>query len=97
MRKTEDELSSFEWDETKRTLNLEKHGLDFEDAILALQKPRLEFSSNRDGEIRTLAICPDTNKLIAVVYTMRGKNCRIISVRAARKNEQELYDDSYRR
>ncbi|WP_230059549.1 MULTISPECIES: BrnT family toxin [Agrobacterium] len=30
-------------------------------------------------------------RLIAVVYTMRGETCRIISVRAARKNEQQLY------
>ncbi len=85
------EFSSFEWDENKRQTNIRKHGIDFEDAILALGEPHIEFRSDRDGEVRTVAICPDSSKLIAVVYTMRGDICRIISARAARKNEQRAY------
>ncbi|KAB1089471.1 BrnT family toxin [Neorhizobium galegae] len=42
-------------------------------------------------------MCPDTHRLIAVVYTMRGEKCRIISARAARQNEQRLYYDRYPR
>ncbi|MCQ1855624.1 BrnT family toxin [Neorhizobium galegae] len=34
---------------------------------------------------------------MAVVYTMRGEKCRIISARAARQNEQRLYCDCYPR
>jgi uncharacterized DUF497 family protein len=43
-----------------------------------------EFSSfewdeeKRRGEVRALAICPESQRLI-VVYTMRGETCRIIS------------------
>lgn len=91
------ELTTFEWDDNKRAANLRKHGIDFEDAILALQRPRLEFPSDRSGETRVLAICPDTSRLIAVIYTMRDETCRIISVRVARKNEQRLYNDHYPR
>ncbi|MBW8285529.1 MAG: BrnT family toxin [Rhizobium sp.] len=84
-------FATFEWDENKRHANLLKHGIDFIRAASALQQPHVKIMSNRDGEARILAICPDTQKLIAVVYTMRGEACRIISARAARKNEQRAY------
>lgn len=84
-------FAAFEWDEQKRRINLMKHQIDFPRAAAALQKPHLKMTSNRNGEARTLAICPDTQKIIAVAYTMRGDACRIISARAARKNEQRAY------
>lgn len=45
---------NYEWDEAKRQENLRKHGVDFADAIAALEDP---FSLTRDdptavGEIR---------------------------------------------
>ncbi|WP_159948500.1 BrnT family toxin [Rhizobium sp. 18065] len=86
---------AFDWDEAKRRSNLEKHGIDFLRAVVALGGSRLELKSDRNGEARTLAICPDTSKLIAVVYTMRGTRCRIISARAARDNEQRAYRQLY--
>jgi uncharacterized DUF497 family protein len=89
------ELVSFEWDEKKRRGNIANHGIDFEDAALALQQPRLEVRSDRNGEVRTLAICQDTNRLIAIIYTMRDGNCRIISARATRQHEQQLYNERY--
>lgn len=95
MREEQNSFSRFEWDEPKRLSNLAKHGIDFEDALLALQQPHVKMPSNKNGEARTLAICPDTHRLIAVVYTMRGDICRIISARAARKNEQRIYHQSF--
>ena len=92
-----DAFSSFDWDEGKRKTNILKHGIDFEDAVLALHRPRIEFRSDRNGEVRTVAICPDSERLIAVIYTMRGEACRIISARAARKNEQREYYARYPR
>ncbi|MCC2610607.1 BrnT family toxin [Neorhizobium sp. Rsf11] len=76
---------------------LKKHQIDFEDVVFALQELRLELRSDRNGEVRILAICPNTERLIAVVYTMRGEKCRIISARAARQNEQRLYYHRYPR
>jgi uncharacterized DUF497 family protein len=95
MREEQSYFSSFEWDELKREANLAKHGIDFPRAASALNGPRLDKPSERNGEIRTLAICPLTDRLIAVVYTMRGDICRIISARAARKNEQRAYRQIY--
>ncbi|MGG7519574.1 BrnT family toxin, partial [Allorhizobium undicola] len=74
-----------------RNINLNKHGIDFVRAAAALQRPHIRFESHKNGEARILAICPDILKLIAVVYTMRGETCRIISARAARENEQNAY------
>ncbi len=86
----------FDWDENKRRLNVLKHGIDFIDAANALRTgPRLDIESCRNGELRTLSICPDTLKLIAVVFTMRGDLCRIISARTARKDEQRKYRQIY--
>lgn len=82
----------FQWDEVKRASNRLKHGVDFEDAMLALSGRRLEHMSLRNGEERFLAICEAANRVLAVVYTMRGASCRIISARIASADEREDYD-----
>jgi uncharacterized protein len=49
-------------------------------------------STSRDyGEDRFIAIGVVEGRELAVVYTMRGDVCRIISVRRARENEREAY------
>jgi hypothetical protein len=41
------------WDEAKRKINLEKHGLDFADAYLVYDNPdKITFQSTRKGEDR---------------------------------------------
>lgn len=85
------EISDFEWDEGKRLRTLDERHIDFTDAANALLLPHLEQPSNRNDEVRTLAICQTSKRVIAAVYTMRSSVCRIISVRPARKNEQATY------
>ncbi|RJG44370.1 BrnT family toxin [Mesorhizobium sp. DCY119] len=85
------EFSGFEWNLGKEQSNIQKHGIDFDEAAIALSQPHIEVRSDRDGEVRTLAICPASGRIIAVIYTMRGEKCRIISARAARKDEQRAY------
>ncbi|HEX5933380.1 MAG TPA: BrnT family toxin [Pseudorhizobium sp.] len=82
---------AFEWDEAKRSANIEKHGIDFFAASAALLRPHAEIRSDRNGEVRLLAVCPAASGLITVIYTMRGESCRIISARAAHINEQRTY------
>lgn len=39
-------MQVFEWDETKRTLNLDKHGVDFVDAVEVFHDPnRIELET----------------------------------------------------
>lgn len=43
----------YTWHESKRETNLEKHGLDFNDADLVIQSPfRLDIETFRNGERR---------------------------------------------
>jgi uncharacterized protein len=81
----------FEWDHRKRFINLNKHGIDFEDVVLALDENAYIFRSAYREEERWIAVCQDDERLITVVFTMRGKACRIISARVARHNERRKY------
>jgi len=83
-----------EWDPAKEARNLEKHGLSFVARAQALASgPTFECQSHRGSEPRWVAVGmhPATRRVIAVVYTIREGRYRIISVRRARKDEEEGY------
>jgi uncharacterized protein len=85
----------FVWDETKRRSNLEKHGLDFKDAHLVYDDPdKLTYESDRPGERRLLdpAVAVVKGRLLALIYTERGEAVRVISFRAASREEREQYE-----
>jgi hypothetical protein len=84
----------FEWDPAKGAENLEKHGISFVAAARTLESGMtFEFQSDRGGESRRVAIGthPATQKVIAIVFTMREGRYRIISARRAREHEEEKY------
>ncbi len=81
-------MKNFEWDENKRKLNLEKHGIDFIDAIEIFDEPdRIERLSHRKGEERIQTIGMVYDVVISLAYIVRQDKKRVISVRRARKNE----------
>jgi uncharacterized DUF497 family protein len=86
-------MDSFEWDDDKNNLNIKKHGIDFEDAISIFLGFMLEHEDDRFdyGEVRILALGEVGGTVIAVVYTMRGESCRLISARKAKRNERDAY------
>jgi uncharacterized protein len=84
----------YEWDKGKAAENLRKHGVDFADAIEALEDPnRLEEIDTRFAydEERILIIGMAHGRVLFAVATFRGEKCRIISVRKATKHEQGRY------
>ena len=84
----------FEWDAKKRQDNIKKHGVDFTEAIQVFRDPlRIEALDDRwiDQEDRWLVIGITSLGVLFVVYTIRGKTCRIISARRATKNERRDY------
>jgi uncharacterized DUF497 family protein len=85
--------SQYEWDENKRTANLEKHGIDFLDAIEAFTDPQgYVYRSRREQkEVRLVAVGLVRGALAAVIFTERGERVRIISARAARRSERQQY------
>lgn len=81
----------FEWDESKRQLNLAKHLIDFQDAKRIFDGPVFEKIEIRHGEERTFAIGLMEDIEIVVVYVMRGKRQRLISARRAHRDERQDY------
>ena len=83
----------FEWDENKRHINIEKHGIDFVDAKELWLGEVIEITSPQTshGEMRILAVGVINEMCITVVYTWRGSKRRLISARRARNYEQEHY------
>ena len=83
----------FEWDEGKRQSNLEKHGVDFADAVLVLADAPLIFEDTRRnyGEQRCLALGELYGLLFSVAFTIRDGAFRIISARRANDRERRLY------
>ena len=86
----------FEWDEEKREINIQKHGIDFLQAKEIWLHPVLEMRSKQDhGEDRYIAIGKTEGVTIAVIYTWRDQARRLISARKARKNEQKGYENKF--
>ncbi|MBT8441974.1 MAG: BrnT family toxin [Gammaproteobacteria bacterium] len=85
----------FEWDEEKRTRNLQKHGIDFVDAKEVWTRYHFELPSRQSthGEDRRLAIGELDGRIVTVVFTLRGDTRRLISARYARRKEKEAYAD----
>ncbi|WP_420244609.1 BrnT family toxin [Roseiterribacter gracilis] len=83
----------FDWDDDKRVLNLEKHKIDFFDAISIFRARTLDRSSNRNAEARVVSIGRMRERVIAVVWTQREGVRRIISARVARHEEVKDYEN----
>jgi hypothetical protein len=84
----------FEWDLRKAADNVRKHGVAFETARLAFNDMFSVHRADRDhslGEQRFLLLGEAAGQLLAVAYTERGENVRIISARQASKAERSLY------
>jgi uncharacterized protein len=81
----------FEWDERKRFTNLEKHGLDFLDAIIVFENPHVVVPSTNSDEPRFLAIGMLQGRFVTVIYTLRSETIRIISFRRSHHEERRKY------
>ncbi|MBM3932692.1 MAG: BrnT family toxin [SAR202 cluster bacterium] len=73
-----------------------KHGVDFAGAAAIFDGPITRRVDNRldYGEKRYVATGAAGTAILAVVYTMRGDICRIISARKAHGDERQRYQDA---
>jgi uncharacterized DUF497 family protein len=86
----------YEWDEAKRTANLEKHGLDFADADLVLESEYvLIVNSPRNGQPRQQALAYVFGALavLSVAFVPGQDRYRIISFRPAQRKERSAYHE----
>ncbi len=82
----------FEWDEAKRHSNLAKHGIDFRTASRLFDgRPTWTARSSYPHEERYLTIGVIAGRVVAVVWTPRGRAARLISARRASDAEQRTY------
>ena len=90
----------FEWHDEKRERNLEKHGIDFRDAVRVFQdQHRLwgfdEEHSDFEDRWWTIGMAHDT--VLVVVWTERDGVIRMISARRTTTSEQKAYYESFTR
>ncbi|MCL4460130.1 MAG: BrnT family toxin [Nitrospirae bacterium] len=85
----------YEWDETKRQANLEKHGADFLLVKTFDWETAIDVIDDRKdyGESRRVAIGRIDFRLYVLVYTRRLHVCRIISLRKANIRERDYYEN----
>jgi len=84
----------FEYDPAKSLSNKAKHGVDFDEAQDLWGDPDRIFAPTFAGpEPRLLAIGKIGGRVWTAVFTWRGDRVRIISVRRARKDEVERYEE----
>lgn len=85
----------FEWDERKNKRNIEKHGIDFDTAMMIFNdENRIEIydmeHSQDEDRYNTIGLVHD---VLFVVYTERKEKVRIISARLATPRERSIYYD----
>ena len=90
-------LYSFEWDENKNRINLEKHGITFEEASTVFFDDRAILFDDPEHSIdedRFLLLgMSETAKVCIVCHCYRESDTviRIISARKATRKEEERY------
>lgn len=87
----------FEWSRPKAVLNVEKHGVTFEEAVTVFDDPGQIYLSDdvhSVGEERFFCIgFSDQRRLLTVVCTERPSDVyRIISARESTTREQQEYE-----
>lgn len=90
----------FKWDEEKNKQNIKDHGFGFERAKSIFNYPYLVRVDDRFdyAETRLLALgLMEGVSIIAVAFTYREENIRIISARKATKQERRAYNEFARK
>lgn len=86
----------FEWNPDKATLNIEKHGVSFQEAATVFNDPLSVTFPDPDhsiGESRYVIIgLSRFEQLLVVAHTDREEKIRIISARKATRQEKRFYE-----
>jgi uncharacterized protein len=85
----------FEFDPNKSVANHARHGIDFYEAQKLWLDPKaiIEPAKNIKGEERFRLTTYHRGVFWSAIYTIRENNIPIISVRRAREDEKERYEN----
>ncbi|CRZ21104.1 BrnT family toxin [Kingella kingae] len=88
-------IEGFEWHAVKAAINLEKHGISFEEAATVFWDENallIADTEHSDDEERFVLLGMSEHlRILVVVHCERGDNIRIISARRATNNETKQY------
>ena len=81
------------FDPAKRDATLAGRGLDFAHAVLVFEGATIDIvDARRDyGEVRMISVGHLRDRMVVVVWTLRGDARHIISMRKANGREQRTY------
>lgn len=81
------------WDESKRKVNLRKHGHDFPGCEAIFDGPVYVYEDAREayGELRLCAVGWLRGLVMHLTYTERDEDFHVISLREAEKHEIRRY------
>ena len=82
----------YEWDEAKRRETWEERSIDFADMDYFEWDTAIHRRSDRQGEVRWASLGYISDTLHHVVWTERGENIRIVSLRIASVRERRDYE-----
>lgn len=86
-----------EWDPAKERANLRRHGVEFAEAVIALEDELAVTIPDPDaeGEERFVSLGMDaTGRVLVTIFTVRGERARIISSRKATRAERHAYEEN---
>jgi uncharacterized DUF497 family protein len=88
-------LNKYTWHNDKNQLSIEKHGLSFQSAAVAMEhgKPILTGTIRNDGRVEHYASL--NNEGVKVVSEQQGKDTRIISAHRDTRNSRDLCLEKY--
>ena len=81
------EFEGFEWNDEKAARNIQKHHIDFEDAIVIFTNHVVARTQFENGEVRWQALGLAYGRELFVVFTEVESYCRIISARRCTRAE----------
>ena len=85
----------YQWDKNKAASNLQKHGIEFADAISVFSDDlAITIPENRFDEERFVTIGMDGfGRILVIVFTWRSEEIRLISARLAERRERKQYEE----
>jgi len=85
----------YQWDPDKAQANLQKHHIDFADAVGVFEDDWALTIKEAlvNGEQRMATLGADfLGRVLVIVYTHRGDDIRLISARPATRGERSTYE-----
>jgi uncharacterized protein len=82
------------YDPEKRAKTLAERGLDFDDAVHVFAGTTIDLLDDRRdyGEVRWVTYGLLKGRMVALVWTPRGKARHVISMRKANDREKKIYE-----